>query len=401
MVGSEPQVAAGMAIGQLRRGSMHNLDGGPVGTAMRSVSNPCRSLTKGNGTGASSETSSVSHGTADVQLASFDWPPPPSPALSLTRRFDQEGNVSTTALKTQGSVAWSSDIGCNALFGRSTSRNPDAQARTKLWSLRDEIEREKLRDVPPYPFFDNSFRFQDDSCLLQLAGDGRFSFATMVGDGQISEFASSEHASNRAVMTYEGVLCNPPLDDPMLDVAKSDAEVATVEGRGMFRYEVEEVVGGTRIVNIERGRSRFAITVSPFFEPTVATVQVQEKVSSASRPPPRHRRLHLVGKGKVAYLDRQSELRRKQRCQSVPKFSRSSAIPLPATTGTSGYFKKRGALGQTRPVSRAMSEPRTLGIRHERPKMTQDNHRDLSDWTDFYRQRSDAIWSEKSNGRQS
>mmetsp|Transcript_18365 Transcript_18365/g.50375 ORF Transcript_18365/g.50375 Transcript_18365/m.50375 type:complete len:416 (+) Transcript_18365:108-1355(+) len=215
------------------------------------------------------------------KLASPDWPPPPSPSHP----------------------GWNSaaSVGGTSRHGSSIYGNSMAEARNlaELWALRAEIDREKLRSVASYPFFGHPMRFQDEHSALQITDDGRFCFSTMDAEAtDTSDLAAGEDANaGRKVLTYEGVFVAPNFDDAMLDQAvffsSSDVEVASVEGKALVRHELL----GTRIVNLQRGHFRFAITVTPLYEPTDARVQSFGRSLSPGRPPPRCRRLHYVGAG--------------------------------------------------------------------------------------------------------
>lgn len=327
------------------------------------------------------------------KLASFDWPPPPSPAHALSR--GSPGCTPGAVVGTSGSRM--DDVARKLLQDRRSSRVAEVRARAELWTLRDEIDRDVLREVAPYPFFGQPMRFQDETSALQITEDGRFSFSTMAAEGEVSDFAGGMDAGPRAVLTYEGVLCTPPLDDPMLEAVKGDDEVAIIEGRAIVRHEIHEEEGRTRIVSVDRGQFRFAITVSPFFQPTSATVQAQERPSSPGRPPPRCRRLQWVGKGRTRCRNLNEDLPQPRRGFTL-KFS-SSAGGLSVTKGKETGFMPSPASPSTGAFDQT-SLPR-LNCSSSAPQLkspctpgkSKNGHKVMSvaDWKEFYQQRADSM----------
>ncbi|CAK0861680.1 unnamed protein product, partial [Prorocentrum cordatum] len=49
-------------------------------------------------------------------------------------------------------------------------------------AVRSELDREKLREVPPFPFFGKPMCFQDEFAALQVTQDGRFCFSALTFD---------------------------------------------------------------------------------------------------------------------------------------------------------------------------------------------------------------------------
>jgi len=206
----------------------------------------------------------------------------------------------------------------------------DMQNRAQLWSIRAEIEREKLKQwVAPFPFFGCPMRFSDDYAALQISEDGRFSFSEMclVQPLEATEPEASlgkiKPLDTRRVVTYEGVFTGtytpPPDEDDQqaaaaakkkeLNSSKGKVKDADVEepssGQGpelagivataLVKHEISESDGRSRLVLVERGAFRFAITVSPFFHPSHATLKVLARTDR--HQPARGRRLPYVGTG--------------------------------------------------------------------------------------------------------
>jgi len=242
----------------------------------------------------------VPHAAQGTKLATFDWPPPPSPATA-TRPGDKSGSLGASA----GSPEAESEY-------RSLSRPAEIRARAELWALRADIEREKLRMVAPYPFFGCAMRFQDDFAALQITEDGRFSFSDVsleaVGAADLgSEEGGGEGGlkHQKRVVTYEGVFQsqNNAFDDEVQE--RSDPETSSIEGIALAKHEMVELNGRSRLVTVERGEFRFTITVSPFFQPAHATVQACQRdrlgsTGGGAGPKQRRRRarrLPYVGPG--------------------------------------------------------------------------------------------------------
>lgn len=267
------------------------------------------------------------------KLATFDWPPPPSPAgasrpsAASPRRKGGTGNT----LGTSGEL--------EASDSATAAASADMQNRAHLWAIRAEIERDKLKQwVAPFPFFGCPMRFSDEYAALQITEDGRFSFSEMclVQALEATETEASpskiKPLETRRVVTYEGVFTGtympPPEEDEqaagaaamgksrgkkeasmkaMTTKAKAkdtDAEelslqgpeLAGIEGTALVKHEIIDSGGRSRLVLVERGVFRFAITVSPFFHPTHATLKVLAR-NDRHQAAHRGRRLPYVGTG--------------------------------------------------------------------------------------------------------
>lgn len=352
--------------------------------------------------------------------ASFDWPPPPSPA-SGKRQAARAAPVTMAPHRTNnlgatqrggvgpgdGPVAATSvpDLAAGAdLEYRLASRPAEIRARAELWAVRAEIDQEKLRLVAPFPFFGRTMRFQDDFAALQITSDGRFSFSDVFVEGgqqaadQVemeAEATGDGRAERRRVVTYEGVFAAPHASSVEVDESQeqqtappphSDPEVASIEGRAIVRFEVEEHNGRTRLTSVTRGSYRFAITVNPFFQPDSATVQPVVRPRSPGHPPARTRRLPYVGVGIPARPSRMpygrgdtGKLRRK-------------ALHM-TKEGLDGTMLKTGALpglgmSNSAPQLPTLSATASLG---------QDNHQP-TDWHEHYRLRAEKAMA-RADGR--
>lgn len=263
---------------------------------------------------------SVGKNQNQAKLASLDWPPPPSPlyARSSGDKRQTAGLGPTSAYLAEK----------DRHYPISPTKPADTRARAELWNLRAEIEREKLRNVAPYPFFGRQMRFQDEFSALQITDDGRFSYSTVSFQAtDASERAPSAGGGHcRRVTTYEGIFvpardCEGPTVDTNAannsgnganggagggpeekgaTSSRGDPEVAAIEGKALACHViVEEGCGRIRLESVQSGTSRFSITVTPFYQPTLATVQPLVQSRSPGRPPPRRRQLPYVSPGKM------------------------------------------------------------------------------------------------------
>lgn len=257
------------------------------------------------------------------KLAALDWPPPPSPAVGFRRHsktslpvLRNTGSASHSLAATLGSVGtavsaasdafWMGDRDSQDAHAKSwAAKAAEARARGELWSLREEIQQEKLRAVAPFPFFGRAMRFQDEFSALQITDDGRFSYSAVSFEAPSTadERATSAAAGGgdkRLVITYEGVLVASSAADVEESTMeeREGGEASSIEGRAIVRHEVEESGGGkTRLGVVERGIFRFAIAVSPFYQPSGATVQPLQHPTSPGHLPHRKRHLPYVGPG--------------------------------------------------------------------------------------------------------
>lgn len=291
------------------------------------------------------------------KLATFDWPPPPSPANAHGHHIggaSGHGAGTSSDLRTGWTLKSSNAVGLGAAsraevereLVKSTWRPAEIRARADLWALRADIEREKLRMVAPYPFFGCAMRFQDDFAALQITEDGRFSFSDVSVEVPDASEQGPESVvdgkERRRVVTYEGVFTTssePSYEEDDSQAAskdskdqpseKVDPEVAGIEGRSLARYEIEECGGQSRLVSVERGSYRFIFTVSPFFQPSHATVQLMLRPRSPGHPPPRCRRLPYVGTGEPV---KKSNTQKRRRLFQAPRLkgSGSASVLLPS-----------------------------------------------------------------------
>lgn len=253
----------------------------------------------------------------ETKLACLDWPPPPSPASASKPLPHRKGAASGGLLGGTGEL-------------EPSEAGADTRNRAELWDMRAEIDREKLRMVAPFPFFGCPMRFSDDFAAMQISQDGRFSFSEMSLEAFDPEDSLSRNKVGivRRVVTYEGVFTGPyspaPEDDEQVGprrgsprkpealagvarakdasteepaAVQADPELAAIEATALVKHEIVESGGTSKLVLVERGAFRFAITVSPFFNPTYATVKVLVRCRSPGHPPRRCRRLPYEGTG--------------------------------------------------------------------------------------------------------
>lgn len=224
----------------------------------------------------------------------LDWPPPPSPAGT-----QRPGHVVA-----KSSSAPAVGLGATSLEEAGStevilSRSAEARRRSDLWEVRSAIEKEKLRHVLAYPFLGVAMRFQDESAALQITDDGRFSYSCVATEGlEPGERPPSGEPQVQRVTTYEGVLTEPELNDTsdmapaFADPPESDNGLASIEGRGLVKHEIEDSGGRTRLVSVARGTFRFSIKVSPYFQPNMCIVQPKP-----TQWPPLKKQLPYVGTG--------------------------------------------------------------------------------------------------------
>lgn len=320
------------------------------------------------------------------KLAMMDWPPPPSPAHNTSR---------ATPTSCAGSPA--GGAGGNDFDKRPSTRSAEVRARAELWKLRADIEREKLKSVPPQPFFGRPMRFQDEFSALQITDDGRFSYSTVsfeAADGE-SHDTSAGDQQRRHVVTYEGVLVAPmpsEMDDDFLDMWTSlsrgesgeDPEVAVVEARAVARTKIEDHGGRTRLACVERDSLRFAIAVSPFFQPANATVQPFVK------PAQRCRRLPYVGVGSSGSKMPDKRQPKQRRHGPQLKFSRSAATLTPGGAPRGVTWSQESTPMGLPTLGQSTSLPQL-------PSVTSSKGRPLAapstvaDWKEFYKHRAEMV----------
>lgn len=187
---------------------------------------------------------------------------------------------------------------------------------TRLRTARASLERDKLRRVVAFPFVGRHWRFESDTAVLHITDDGRFSYSTFPAGPTPSEVATGmRRQTPRLVVAVEGVLGSgtaardgtahaaalaPKLsDDPLTPrraaaiaacppsaggggaAGDGDGEGHTVDGTGSVRHECEEFQGHSKLLKVEKGEWHFAISVTPFYNPTTAVVY---NLTSDERP---------------------------------------------------------------------------------------------------------------------
>jgi len=201
----------------------------------------------------------------------------------------------------------------------------------ELRAARVMLETEKLKSVASFPFVGRRMRFEASGAVLQITNDGRFSYSTFEGAPIREEVAPGvRNIGPRVVVTWEGVFSvnsasiaglplvaaaaaaaagglggtstgsciaegrsssQVPSDDlgaspevvadtahhhqtaSQIALVAADSAAQTIEGRGLVRHEAEEWQCRSTILRVSRGESRFAISVSPSYEPSIAIVQ--------------------------------------------------------------------------------------------------------------------------------
>lgn len=407
---------------------------------------------KGNGV----KLPSMSAGDASwPKLASFDWPPPPSPANALSR-------VSASTMAASHGPGTAKLTLEEEKEYRANSRLAEIRARTELWAARAELEREKMRSVAPFPFFGCAMRFQDEFAALQITEDGRFSYSSVTleasnatGGGSVAGAAAAGGGSDgssggvggastgersgercggggeeageevrgpprRRVVTYEGVFATSGVhgddgEEEQLAAAaissQADPETAAIEGRALERHEeIEEANGRARLVNVERGSFRFAFTVSPFFQPTSATVQLLVRPRSPGRLPPRPRRLPYVGVGGPFGRDNvvAGESPKRRKAPHRMKANRSIGLLPPSALQAAGTTTALGSLSpgmnksSSSPQLPALQGTGTYCSQRDNPAASwgaQPQPPKVTDWKEFYRQRAEMALGHASGYR--
>lgn len=237
------------------------------------------------------------------RLAALDWPPPPSPAAPADA------------------------------FGRSATRLAEARARAELWAVRAEIGRQMTRSVVAFPFLGRAMRFQDEFAALQLSEDGRFSYSAVAESAdcpaeQNPSDGSRESAAGRVVVTYEGVLVAPmgsTCTGGGGHGSGHDDESAAIEGQACVRYEAEANASGARLTAVERGGFRFAISVGPFFRPSMATVSALFRPDVCRPDVARSKQLCYIGPGRGGSA---AAGRRLAERESTSRYRRSQGLLL-------------------------------------------------------------------------
>ncbi|CAE7412495.1 MCC1 [Symbiodinium sp. CCMP2456] len=178
--------------------------------------------------------------------------------------------------------------------------------------------------------------------VLQV-GSGRFITALIKRGSQLSclqvdvedsEPVLVEDDPKSRVRTYEGILVSTLEEEPLEPVAELEPEgTATIQGLAMLRHEIEEVGGRARLVNVIRSSSRFAIVVSPYFQPNMAVVHSLHLSLSPRRP--RRTQLPFVGSGTKRDARASTmksgdiwRLTQERRRAPKPKFSKSGSTGM-------------------------------------------------------------------------
>eukprot|EP00933_Yihiella_yeosuensis_P038966 TRINITY_DN32912_c0_g1_i1.p1 TRINITY_DN32912_c0_g1~~TRINITY_DN32912_c0_g1_i1.p1 ORF type:complete len:394 (+),score=65.05 TRINITY_DN32912_c0_g1_i1:130-1311(+) len=338
------------------------------------------------------------------KLATLEWPPPPSP-LGTTRK-QMAYSASRTTIGSEHDP-WLED---EEDLRKSSMRPVEVRNRSELWQLRLEIEREKLKHVVPFPFFGQAMRFQDDCSVLQITDDGRFSYSSLeVQDPSETGRASTPEQNiprTRNVITYEGVLVATPDSEKSADNEEStqgDEVVATIEGRGMARHEIDEFGGKTQLVNVERGVFRFAITVNPYFKPNAASVMPMLPPRLPGKPPIRKKLLPYIGEGvpKGSVSPRVLTPVRATLRQLVQERRRAPKLKFSVSHGSllkkTGGFSLEGSEERKRPsmMINSASAP-TLPALGDNGKTGQaaEAPKSVEDWREFYRDRAAKLFGQ-------
>lgn len=337
------------------------------------------------------------------KLASFDFPRPPSPAHCqsplLLRKAASNPSLLRGTVGTVPFAAAASSPSRASLLHRSEDpeqRAEQLQKRAELWSYRTEIEREKLRSVPPFPFFGHAMRFQDEFSALQITDDGRFIY---------SACGSEEEQRQHICTTYEGVFGSQEnLIDAVLDPTarpcKEFPEGALIEGIALVKHDIENEC----MVDVVRGNWRFAITVFPFYQPTSAAVQLlvkQPPQGSRPGPPPRCRRVPYVGPGfQTRDLCNNLQPRHRREGQKL-KFSRSSTTLVLGGKALSSLTNSQMALNRQANKTaddhnRQVTQETALGLsgigkESQLTKKKADGPQTVAEWKAFYRRRAEEI----------
>jgi len=215
-------------------------------------------------------------------------------------------------------------------------------------------------------------------------------------DVEDSEPVLVEDDPKSRVRTYEGILVSTLEEEPLEPVAELEPEgTATIQGLAMLRHEIEEVGGRARLVNVIRSSSRFAIVVSPYFQPNMAVVHSLHLSLSPRRP--RRTQLPFVGSGTKRDARASTmksgdiwRLTQERRRAPKPKFSKSGSTgmlpaaapsPKPGETRQSMFSKPSNSM----PQLPALVEKKDKKDGKARELTT------VSDWRDFYKQRAQEL----------
>ncbi|OLP95460.1 Histone acetyltransferase MCC1 [Symbiodinium microadriaticum] len=215
-------------------------------------------------------------------------------------------------------------------------------------------------------------------------------------DVEDSEPVLVEDDPKSRVRTYEGILVSTLEEEPLEPVAELEPEgTATIQGLAMLRHEIEEVGGRARLVNVIRSSSRFAIVVSPYFQPNMAVVHSLHLSLSPRRP--RRTQLPFVGSGTKRDARASTmksgdiwRLTQERRRAPKPKFSKSGSTgmlpaaapsPKPGDTRQSMFSKPSNSM----PQLPALVDKKDKKDGKARELTT------VSDWRDFYKQRAQEL----------
>eukprot|EP00435_Cladocopium_sp_Y103_P049785 s337_g15.t1 len=330
------------------------------------------------GANASKPGPAVGRRTSAAKLASLDWQPPPSP---------------TTTMRPQ-SVAL--DLGRAIERGLGGSLGATPAFEQELWEVRAEIEKAKLRHVAPFPFFGKAMRFQDEFAALQITDDGRFSYSFVDLNYEVdlegADQPSMEDPKVSRVLTYEGVLISPVEEIPQEEAEPEAEGSARIEGLAMAKHEIEDVGGRAQLVGISRSSSRFAIVVSPYFQPNVAVVYSLHLARSPRRP--RRTQLAYVGRGTKRELHSTTmrngdvwRLTQQRRRAPKPKFSKSGSTSMLPAAAPSRRTKEADGCSSSK-LTGVASAPQLPALVDKKDKKEMTS---VSDWRDFYKQRAQEL----------
>lgn len=322
----------------------------------------------------------VGRKTSAAKLAaSLDWQPPASPATTMRPQ----------------SVAL--DLGRAIERGLGGSLGATPAFEQELWEVRSEIEKAKLRHVAPFPFFGKAMRFQDEFAALQITDDGRFSYSFVDLNYEVdlegADQQSPEDPKVSRVLTYEGVLISPVEEIPQEEAEPEAEGSARIEGLAMAKHEIEDVGGRAQLMSISRSSSRFAIVVSPYFQPNVAVVYSLHLARSPRRP--RRTQLAYVGRGMKRELHSTTRngdvwrLTQQRRRAPKPKFSKSGSTSMLPAAAPSKRTKEADGCSSSK-LTGVASAPQLPALVDKKDKKAKEMT-SITDWRDFYKQRAQEL----------
>eukprot|EP00435_Cladocopium_sp_Y103_P051254 s337_g15.t2 len=203
---------------------------------------------------------------------------------------------------------------------------------------------------------------------------------------------SMEDPKVSRVLTYEGVLISPVEEIPQEEAEPEAEGSARIEGLAMAKHEIEDVGGRAQLVGISRSSSRFAIVVSPYFQPNVAVVYSLHLARSPRRP--RRTQLAYVGRGTKRELHSTTmrngdvwRLTQQRRRAPKPKFSKSGSTSMLPAAAPSRRTKEADGCSSSK-LTGVASAPQLPALVDKKDKKEMTS---VSDWRDFYKQRAQEL----------